>query len=293
MIVAIVIIGALYYASTAGTITGSTIIETKKYDYTRTGNPDYYSLLPPKPEDFNQVKLMWVNGIIRDVPERVNESYWKQPEWFPFYEENFVGPLEMLIEVGDREPIWGLGIFDAQIYRRINQEWLKNPYVPETSGHGIVEIGNESVIIKHRFWVRAVPGAAKHFGVGVSVVYPKEALLFANAKWGIKEEEITQDPEETKKYIKALTYEKDSGETEFTLGIYWPKLQPDYIKEVEVEVEIDKNTPKGKYIVQVDAAAPSREYQHEQSLKYGLLYTDPNIGMFKGPNRFKLFIEII
>jgi hypothetical protein len=95
------------------------------------------------------------------------------------------------------------------------------------------------------------------------------------------------------KYITAYAGDTESGKSEFNLGTYWPKLSPDYLKEIELTTEISKDTPKGIYVVGVDMGAPSREYQQEQSLKYLLSYTDPNIGMYRGPSEFRLFIEVI
>ena len=104
IIAAMILIGALYLINNP--ITGTFITDssdtTSKIDYSREGNPDYYSLLPPKPADFDQIKLMWEKGIIRDIPERINESYWKQPEWWPNYRENFVPFLEDLVKAGNR-----------------------------------------------------------------------------------------------------------------------------------------------------------------------------------------------
>ncbi len=295
IVIAAVFIGLLYYASTQSEtgVTGSTIINAKEYDYSRAGNPEYYSLLPAKPADFDSIRLMWERGIIRDVPEKIDETYWKQPEWFPNYAKTFVPALEKLVEAGNREPIWSLGIFDSQIYRRINQGWLQNPYEPNTTGHGIIEIKNDSVIIKHRFWLRASPGATRRYGVGLSSVYPEKTYLKGNALWGIPEGTISQDAEIAKEYINLWAAEGESGGTEFSFGVYWPKLEPNYIREIWVTTEIKKDIPKGIYIVGIDAGAPSREYQHEQSLKYGLGYTDPNIGMYRGPSEFRIFIEII
>jgi hypothetical protein len=262
-------------------------------DYSRTTNPNYYSLLPPMPSDFAQVQLLWQQEAIRDDPERINSSYWKQPEWFPLYSQNFVTTLNMIADE-NRMPIWSLGIFDSQIYNRINSEWLSNASsVPETAGRGVVEIGNNSIIIKHRFWLRAAPGAAKIYGVGLYPVYPGSSYLKGNQALGIPNETLSQDPNVTKSYISISAYESESMSTEFNMGVYWPKLEPEYVKEIEVTVEIQKNTPKGTYILGVDASAPSREYQEIQSLRYLLKYTDPSIGMARFPSEFRLFVEVI
>lgn len=288
---AVAIIAVLYLAGSMGTDAGN--ILQPEYDYSRGGNPEYYSLLPKMPDDFRQIQLMWEQGIIRDDPERINSSYWKQPEWFPLYSDNFVPTVEM-IGRENRLPIWSLGIFDSQIYNRINQEWLSSASsIPETSGRGELVINDDSVAIKHRFWVRAAPGAAKMYGVGLYPSYPASAYLKGNSEVGIPNDTVEQDPAITQRYFKVSAYEKESNSSEFNLGVYWPKLEPDYVKEVEVTVEIDKDTPKGMYIVGIDMAAPSKAYQEEQSLKYLLRYTDPSIGMSRSPSEFRLFIEVI
>lgn len=161
--------------------------------------------------------------------------------------------------------------------------------MPSTTGYGVIEIKNDSVIVKHRFWLRAVVGAIKHFGIRLYTSYPTDSQLLGNPFWGIEAKNITQYPNITEKYIKVWF----DGPNEFTLGTYWPELNPDYIKEVQVEAEINKNTPKGMYVVAVSVGSPFREYQNNQSLEYGLKYTDPNIGMFTTTPNFKLFIEVI
>ncbi len=291
-IIAVILILALYFANTA--ITGRAITNTNsgEFDFSRDKNSDYYSLLPTKPADFSAIQIMWQRGIISDDTTRINASYWKQPEWFPNY-NNFLLSLKSTATEG-RLPIWSLGIFDSQIYRRINQDWLKSATeLPTTSGYGIVEIKDNSIVVKHRFWVRAVPGAIKIYGVGLSVVYPQDTKFKGNPAAGIPNATILQNPELTQNYIKAWASEAETGKTEFNLGTYWPKLDPEYIKEIEVATEINKDIPKGTYIIGVNLGAPSREYQEQQNLKYLLAYTDPNIGMFAGPSEFRLFIEII
>ncbi|MHA1866311.1 MAG: hypothetical protein ACTSWZ_07385 [Candidatus Heimdallarchaeaceae archaeon] len=291
VISAIIAIIALYYINYSDIlITGSTITNNvSKYDYSREGNPEYYSLLPPKPDDFDEIKLMLLRGIISDDIERINESYWKQPEWFPFYKESFLDPIEDTVRT-NRIPIWSLGIYDAQIYRQINKKWLSNPTeIPEKQTRkGFVEIKNNSIIVKQRFWIRAAPPAVKHYGVGLKIIYPDKALLKGNPNYGISRREVTQNPNTTQQYMKAWVEPK-----EFTLGTYFPKLSPDYVKQVWISVEISKDTPKGSYIIGVDAGAPSKEYQEEQSLKYGLAYTDPSIGMAVYPAEFRLFIDVV
>jgi hypothetical protein len=263
------------------------------YDFSRAANPEYYSLLPPMPSDFGQIQLLWQQGAIRDDPERINSSYWKQPEWFPLYTLNFVPTLKTIAE-DERLAVWSLGVFDSQIYNRVNRDWLSNATsVPETIGKGVVEIGNNSIIIKHRFWIRAAPGAAKIYGVGLYPVYPSSAYLKGNDALGIPNDTLYQNPNVTEKYMSISAFDKETVSAEFNMGVYWPKLNPDYVREIEVTVEINKDTPKGTYILGIDAAAPSKEYQEEQSMKYLLKYTDPSIGMARFPSEFRLFVEIM
>ncbi len=290
-VIAVVLIAGLYLLNNPSAITGSSVASTH-FDLSRN-NPDYYSLLPPMPPDFITIQLMWSQGIIRDYPEIINESYWKQPEWFPLYNENFLPTLEMIAEE-NRMPIWSLGVFDSQIYNRINHEWLLNASeIPKTSGYGILELRNSSIVLKHRFWIRAAPGAAKIYGVRLSTVYPPTTLLKGNYAFGIPNETLEQNPATAERYVKVTAVEYETGSTTFNMGTYWPKLSPDYVRQIELTAEIDRNIPKGIHIVGIDMVAPSREYQEEQSLKYLLAYTDPNIGMFRGPSEFRLFIDVI
>lgn len=293
-IIAVVLIAALYLMNNP--ITGNAITNTNTttaYDFSRENNPDYYSLLPTMPSDFNQIKLMWTQQIIGDDPVRINSSYWEQPEWFPMYTESFLPTLQEIAK-DNRLPIWSLGIFDSQIYRGINQDWLKNTTeIPKAGYYEGAEIKDQSIVVKNRFWMRAAPGAVKIYGVGLSDVYPSQAYFRGNVVIGLPNETVIQDSETTKKYIKISAVEDQSGATEFNFGTYWPKLSPDYIKQIDVTTEISKDTPKGLYVVGIDAGAPSKDYQEEQSLKYLLLYTDPNIGMFRGPSEFRLFIEVM
>ena len=293
IIVAAVLIAALYFINNP--ITANSIVNTnttKVYEFARSAFPEYYSLLPPKPADFDEIQIMWQRGFIRDDPDRINASYWKQPEWFPRYPDGFVKVLDDLA-TSNRKPIWGIGIFDAQNYRLINKDWLENPTMPTTAGHGILEIKNDSVVISHRFWIRSSVGALQIFGVGLHESYPSEATLLANAMWGIDQQKVKQDPEMVKKYISVSAVEHECGCKEFNLGTYLPQLSPDYQKQVDVTAEINKDIPKGLYVVSVEVGSPTKDYQLDQSSKYGLTYTDPNIGMFVNPVSFELFIEVI
>jgi hypothetical protein len=291
-IIAVVLIAALYTMNSSTPITGNTVANTTgKYDFSRN-NPDYYSLLPPKPADFDQIKTMLDTGIIRDFPDRINESYWKQPEWFPRYNEGFLATLNG-IAATSRIPIWSVAIYDAQLYRQINKDWLENPTMPSTPDPALKEIKNDSIVLRHRFWVRSSVGSLQWFGVGLHETYPAQATLIGNMKVQISKQIVTQDSELVKKYISVDAVEGESGSKEFNLGFYWPKLSPEYQKQIWVTVEIKKSTPKGLYVVGVEPGSPSKDYQESQSLKYGLTYTDPNIGMYVSPGMFQLFIEIV
>jgi len=287
--VAAVAIALLYIANVS--ITGNAIKDISEYDYSREKNPEYYSLLPSVPSDFQAIQLMWQKGIISDDEVRINASYWKQPEWYPNY-ANFLLALQSTAK-DKRLPVWGLGVFDTQIYRQIDQQWLQTAKeIPKGTEEGVSEIKNNSIVFKNRFWIRAVSGAIKIYGVGLSIFYPSTAYFKGNAAIGLTNETLEQTPEQTQKYINAWAADAETGKTEFNMGTYWPILSPDYVKEIELTTEIDRNTPKGTYIVGVNMGAPSREYQQEQNLKYLLSYTDPNIGMFSGPTQFRLFIEV-
>ena len=52
-----------------------------------------FANLPPFPEDFYQVRILFRTGKMSLADINYSENYWKQPEWFPYFEERAVPNL--------------------------------------------------------------------------------------------------------------------------------------------------------------------------------------------------------
>lgn len=245
--------------------------------------PEYFSEIPEKPEDFDMIQRLRVSGVIEDKPDRIDERYWKQVEWMPlpdkFYEsvENTANSQYM--------PWWCVGIYDSQMIGRIEN----------------IESFENNTVFTQRFWVRSVPGSMVNMGIKLQSSYPSQKELIGSRRFGVEGMVVSQIPSlaEEKIRIKIIKVCSDSKNCEntdtFVLEPTLPKLSYDYVKEVWFEVEVDKDTEKGWYIVDINAVAPSREFTSDMTYKYldkkeG--YVDPNLGYSCGVPSFSFFVEV-
>jgi len=243
---------------------------------------DYFSEIPEKPEDFAIIQQLRGAGVIEDWSE-IDERYWKQVEWMPLPEKY----LEAIEDIADKpyEPRWCAGTYDDMVER------IKN-----------IEASDNNTLFMGRFWIRTAPGSTRDFGIKLIPNYPKSKELIGNKKFGTRDMMITQDPEETKEHIRirVLKVCSDSMNCEetntFILEPTLPKLYYDYVKEVWFEVEVDKDTPKGWYIVSLIAVAPDKKFtsdmtrEHLYEKERG--YVDPNFGASCGIPAFFFFVEV-
>lgn len=242
--------------------------------------PEYYSNLPSKPENFDVVKALRQQGVIEDVPERIDETYWKQVDWFPL-PETFLDAVENTANT-QYHPWWCVGFYDAQITGRI-------------------ENIDRGTTFTQRVWMRTMPGSRLDFGVKLVPSYPSKKEMIGSRKYGTEDRTIFQDIEVAREHIKAkiLRICSDSNNCENTdttvLGWTLPKLEYDYVKEVWFEVEVSKDIPKGTYIVNFDAVAPDKKFTSDRvwdAIESNQGYNDPNIGNSCGVPHFTFFVEV-
>jgi len=126
--------------------------------FTRECNPDYWSELPSMPDDFEARKSQYQYNIIPDDPNIFTEVYWKQPEWVTRSGQEMEKFYNMLRVVeGGREPIWCVGIYDAQKVFRIDKEELDresievDPIIQVMIDKGLMKIESDGLIIRSRF----------------------------------------------------------------------------------------------------------------------------------------------
>ena len=244
---------------------------------------DYFSKLPAKPDDFLTIQKLRESGIIEDKPEKIDENYWKQIDWMAN------GKL-FLDATSNCNPnytqLWCAGIYDAQMVFRVeNIESLEN-----------------NIVFNGRFWIRSIPCSRADFGIRLVPSYPMTKKLIGNIEFNANERIVTQDILTAMKYIKIKVVkvcndEKscEDGDT-FLLGSTHPILSYDYVKEVWFQVEIDRNIPKGWYVVSINAVAPSKQFTSDQVYQHLDIkkdYKDPNLGQGCGVPEFDFFVEVV
>jgi hypothetical protein len=243
---------------------------------------EFFSKLPAKPNDFLTIQKLRESGIIEDNPERIDEKYWKQVDW--------MANGNLYIDAASNcnpnyTPLWCAGIYDAQMVFRIeNIGSLEN-----------------NTIYDGRFWIRNIPCSRADFGIRLVPDYPMTKKLIGNIEFNANERIVTQDILTAMKYIKMKVMKvcDDSkncvdGDT-FLLGSTHPTLSYDYVKEVWFEIEIDRNIPKGWYVVSLNAVSPSKQFTSDQVWQHLDMkkdYKDPNLGQACGVPEFDFFVEV-
>lgn len=229
-----------------------------------------FSKLPEMPNDFYQVRTMLLYNMLRFDPEKINESYWKQPEWFPNYKTLVVPLIQNAKE--NRRAIWCVGVYPARDLIVLE----RNEDVTE----GYTEI-------TRYMWVRSAPLVEQVIGVKSNPIYPQHETLEASEEYGTPGMEVYQDPSMAQEYIDIST-----DLDEFILTPNFPIYTEDYVKMIEVTIRIRNDIPEGKYVVGLDFGGPSGEFTEENLWKYKLHYTDPNVGMSCGSRESRIFIQV-
>ena len=261
--------------------------------FDRKCNPSYWEKIPPVPADFSTKKLQYQLNNIPDTPDVFTEDYWKQPEWVTstiMEIDTFYGMLEMVVKE-NRQVVWCTGIYPSQRPIIINKEMLEYGEMSEEAemliDMGLLSMDNDNIYFNGRFWNRACPGAIRCFGVKLNVIYPTSSPM--EGIYGIVGGALVNStPEITEKYIHI-----ESPVDEYVLGRYFPRLEYDYNKEIPYTISINRDIPKGWYIIGFEAGSPTRSFQVNQSMIYGYNYTDPNIGAMRSPSQFKVFIGVV
>lgn len=210
--------------------------------------------LPPMPADFQQVHILILYNKIKDYTT-YGPEYWKQPEWFPSWADNCVPLLQNPPQ--DRWAAVGVGTFP---YRA---SYLAQP-------------GDR---IKAVLFVKSSCLVITYQGVRMNYVFPESARRLAD-------EIFYQTPSETEKYL-TIAFDPQ----EFILEPSYPVFSEEYVKRIEIDIDVDPETPSGTYFVSFDPGAPSSEFSDEAYKKYLTRYTPATIGIV-GQHRFTVFITV-
>lgn len=214
-----------------------------------------FEKLPAIPTDFEQVKILLLYNKIRDYTG-YGPEYWKQPEWFPSWNE---GCLPLLKNPPlDRWAAMGVGTF---------------PYKATYSA-------SPGETVKAVLYVKSGCMVVTYQGVGMKYGFPESARRLGD-------EIFYQTPSTTAQYLKIK-----SDPEEFILEPSYPVFSEEYAKRIEIDIEIDPNTPPGFYFVAIDPGAPSGEFSDEAYRTYLTRYTPATMAI-TGQHRFTVFIDVV
>lgn len=228
--------------------------------------PDYlpsivFSKLPPMPKDFYVVDLLVDKGIFTDV-NRIEEAYWKQPEFYPTFEDQGVELYQHPPQ--GRWAAFGVGSYPSEL---IVLSPRNNQF--------------EVAFMMYTSWlVETYQGTKFNYG------FPKSGnILLSDFPDGSRD--VIQDPAVVKEY-----FDVEITPNEILLEPAFPLFEKNWVQKIKVKVKV-KDAPPGKYLIGVGSEAPSKEKADEWLWKYKNRYTDAAVS-YGGIGRpwFSIFIDI-
>lgn len=221
--------------------------------------PEVFSKLPPFPKDFDVNRLLFSLGKISDA-NYYREDTWKQPEFYPQWEEQGCG-LHGTPPAG-RWAAVGYGSYPSEV---IVQSKRTDDY--------------NVTFFMHTSWL-----VQTYQGMGFSILYPARGTLklseFSDGTRG-----VTVDPAETQKYFNATV-----SPMSMLLEPAFPVFEPGWTQKVTVNVKA-KDAKPGRYLIGVDLGGPSKEDNDAWFYTYKLNYVTSG-GTSIGEPWFTMFIEV-
>ncbi len=236
----------------------------KIYNYTPGERPDYglsqamFRNLPPLPPDFWEVDEKFYQGGITDFVE-LGDEYYRQPEFYPTFEDN----IEFIKNPqGGRIYAFGIGAYPGDI----------GAEVPPDSIFTVATFFHSSWLVE------------THQGVKLEAVYPERTDIL-NPDLQDVNFTVKQEPSKMGKYFN-VTFDPEL----FVLGPTAPVFDENWTLKVKINVTVDKEAPKGTYVIGVNPVVPSPEYS-ELWLKTYEKYSDA-AGFRIGRPSFQLVVFV-
>jgi hypothetical protein len=215
--------------------------------------PEVYQNLPAFPKDFYEIDILLTNAKLTYLAP-LGEEYWKQPEFYPGWEEEGV-KLHQNPEKG-RYGVWGWGAYPAdQGYSSLpGDDFTATTYF-------------------HSSWV-----IQSYQGMQMQAVFPEEGYVN-----GVQ---VSQDPVNTSKYFD-ISFDPEI----FIVEPSFPIFGAEWAKRVQITVKISPGTPPGNYIIGVNPVAPPKQQDDEWRLQYRLKYASAGATGLTRPF-FQILLEV-
>jgi len=243
-----------------------------KYNLTEQQFKDIFGDLPKFPKDLFETRNLFFNGILKDI-SRLNESYWKQPEFYAGWTDKLLYKMYVNYSTMLWTP-YGVGCFPEIV----NYEVLPgSEFTVTTIVHTDFGVDSyQGMVLYYHFpkyaknmkgenvFEQNVENAKKY--IHIEILEPENDPTF---------EIIRQKLEKEGKYVGVSENERFVlfPPTRYILGNGSVKGFPyDWAKKLVVKIKVDKNCPKDFYVVAFDFRPPSQTVNTEFYWIYKMRY---------------------
>jgi hypothetical protein len=228
--------------------------------------PDYlpkemFARLPEFPKDFYQVRSLVRIGRITDFGN-LEDKYWMQPEFFPYFEE-------------------------------IGLPLLQNPPKDRWGAYGIAVYPGDSVAsiapgesLDFYFFIKSNYIVETYQGVNLVPMFPEKASIETGYEFPDGTKDVKQDPAKAEKYLK-VTVEPNP----FILEPNFPIYNYNGTRKVRFTVTASSDTPPGKYVIGLDTGNVPDEYEQRWLKEYLNMYTSGGMTKIDRPY-YRAFISV-
>ena len=214
---------------------------------TKITRPDYlpavvYKNLPPFPDNFYTIDLLVFLGRLTDTVN-LEEKYWKQPEFYPLFEDN-VGLIANPVK--GRFYGVGYGAYPGDIGAEAGP-------------------GDDFTVASffHTSWL-----VETYQGMKMDVVFPSNSQI-PNQNLNGTQLSVSQDPEKAKEYFEVTT-----TPDVFLLEPVNPIFGYNWTVKVLVHIKVKPETPKGTYVIGINPGTPPKEHSQRWIRQYLTRYND-------------------
>jgi hypothetical protein len=231
-----------------------------------------FGQLPEMPEDFYEVRNLFLFKFVTFNEKILDERYWKQPEWFPNFEKDggALDAIKAYIEQSEASGKWRITTWCTGVYP-------SDFYAKTRAGRSITVYT----------WVRNAPHQFKYEGIQLVEAYPA-CDSFEEVGFELGNNTVCQNPDYVKQNIR-ISIDPNL----FLLTPSFIAYTPEHTKIIKVDVSVAEEMEPGRYVVGFNVNLPSEEFNQEYYAEYGFGYTGSPREFHCAPGpQYRLFIDI-